>query len=244
MDSGFYSSYTGLASRMQALDVLANNLANVNTSGFKAQQEFYRAVQTGPQANMLTPAGMAVNDFGVLGGARVDLQRGSFQTTGNDTDVALEGDGFLTVQTKAGVRYTRAGNFRLDPQRRLVTAAGDPVLGEQGPVQLPTGNISISEDGTISVDSAIVARLKVVEFAPGTALTPEGNTNFLAPAGAAKAATATRVRQGSLESSNSDPVRSSVQLILLQRTAQMMEKAMSIFHNDFNRVAAEQVAHV
>jgi flagellar basal-body rod protein FlgF/flagellar basal-body rod protein FlgG len=244
MNSGFYSSYVGLASRMQALDVLANNLANVNTSGFKAQHEFYRAFQTGPQGSRVTPAGMAINDFGVLGGARVDMQAGSFQTTGNDTDVALEGDGFLAVQTKAGVRYTRAGNFRLDAQRHLVTAAGEPVLGEQGPVQLPAGKISISEDGTISVDSAIVTRLKVVEFVPGTALTPEGSTNLNVPSGAVKAATATRVRQGSLESSNCDPVRSSVQLILLQRTAQMMEKAMAMFHNDFNKVAAEQLARV
>jgi len=244
MNSGFYSAYTGLASRMQALDVLANNLANAGTIGFKAQHEFYRSFQAGLQRGWATPANLAVNQFGLLGGARVDLQAGSFETTGNDTDAAIEGPGFFTVQTKGGVRYTRSGNFRLDAQRRLVTTAGDAVLGEQGPVQVPAGVLAISEDGTLSVDGAILTRLRVVDFAPGTALTPEGSTYFTAPNGAAKPALDARVRQGTLEASNSDPVRSAVALIELQRNFQMMEKALSIFHNDFNRTAAQELARV
>ena len=244
MNSGFYSAFAGLAARMDALDVVANNLANVNTVGFKAQHEFYRSFAAWLQPSLTTPVNDAVNRFGVLGGARLDLSPSSLEPTGNDTDVALEGSGFFTIQAKNGVRYTRAGNFNLNAKRQLVTTQGDLVLGEQGPVQIPSGQLAISPDGTLSVDGALVAKLKIADFASTTQLTPEGSTYFIAPQNAAKPAIDPQVRQGHLESSNSDAVRSTIALIDVQRTAQLMEKALSIFHNEFNRVAATQIPAV
>jgi flagellar basal-body rod protein FlgF len=245
MDSGFYSAYAGLAARMDALDVVANNLANISTTGFKAQHEFYRSFSSWLQPSLTTPINQAVNQFGILGGASLDLSPGSFAPTGNPTDMSLQDPGFFTIQTKNGLRYTRAGNFGLNAQRQLVTDQGDTVMGEQGPLlrplQIPAGQLSVSPDGTISVDGTLVGKLKITDFAPNTALTMEGHSYFVAPQDSAKPAAEVNVRQGTLESSNSDPVMGAVSLIEVQRTAGLMEKALSIFHNEFNKTAAQQI---
>jgi flagellar basal-body rod protein FlgF/flagellar basal-body rod protein FlgG len=104
--------------------------------------------------------------------------------------------------------------------------------------------LTISQDGTVSVDDAMVAKLKVTEFTKDTPLMPEGNSYFVAPDGAGKTSADPRVRQGALETSNTNPVRAAVSLIDLQRTAQMMEKALSIFHNEFNKTAAQDLPRV
>lgn len=248
MDSGFYSAFAGLASRMDALDVVANNLANISTTGFKGQREFYRSFSAWLQPSLTTPINQAVNQYGVLGGASLDLSVGSFAPTGNDTDLALQDPGFFTIQTKNGLRYTRAGNFSLNTQRQLVTPQGDTVMGEQGPllvpIQIPAGQLSVSPDGTVSVDGTLVGKLKISDFASSTSLTSEGNSYFVAPPDSAQSASNINVRQGSLETSNSDPVKGAVELIEVQRTAGLMEKALSIFHNEFNRVAAQQLSVV
>ena len=246
MDSGFYSAFTGFAARMDALDIIANNLANANTTGFKSHRSFYRSFSAWLQPSLTTPINSAVNQYGVLGGARLDLSAGSFEPTGNETDVAIEGKGFFNIQTQNGIRYTRAGNFSLNAQRQLVTSQGDLVLNDQkptpGPIQIPAGQLTISPDGTVSVEGAIVATLKISDFAPDTTLTAEGSTYFTAPQDSAQPAAEINLRQGSLEASNSDPVPATVALIEIQRTAQLMEKALSIFNNDFDRTAVQQIA--
>src|SRR5271165_2880772 len=114
MDSGFYSAFTGFSSRLDALELVANNLANANTPGFKAQFAFYRSLPAWLQASLSTPLNDAVNRYGVLGGSQTNFSASNLDTTGNPTDVALQGDGFFSVQTQGGLRYTRNGNFRLD----------------------------------------------------------------------------------------------------------------------------------
>jgi len=251
VNSGFYSAYTGFAARLDALDVIANNLANASTSGFKSQREFYRSFSAWLQPSLTTPINQAVNQFGVLGGARLDLSQGTVEPTGNDTDLALEGPGFFTVLTKNGLRYTRDGSFRLDKNRNLITDQGDQVLSEQPnrrdqPIQVPSGKMTISPDGSISVDGALVAKVRVEDFPADTQLTQEGNSYFVAPAAAVagKPPASTTVQQGSLEKSNSDAIRTTVALIDLQRTAQTMERALAIFHNEFNRTAAQDLPKV
>ena len=121
------------------------------------------------------PLNAAVNDYGVLGASRVDLASGSLTSTGNPLDLSIAGAGFLVVQTGQGLAYTRNGGFHLTAEGRLVTAHGDTVLGEQGPINLPNGAVAVSPDGTISVDGAVVANLRVAEFSPTIALEPLGN---------------------------------------------------------------------
>ena len=245
MDSGFYSAYTGFSARLDQLDLLANNLANANTPGYKAQFSFYRSLPAWLQASLSTPMNDAVNRYGILGGGGIDFTPSNLDNTGNPTDLALGGGGFFTVQAKNGVRYTRDGNFQLNSKRQLITSQGDPVLDEVGrPIQLPSGQLTVSQDGNVSIDDAIVAKLKVVDFPAGTPLALEGATYFAAPPNTGKNMVDPNVRQGSLETSNTNPVRAAVSLIDLQRTAQMMEKALSIFHNDFNKTAANDLARV
>jgi flagellar basal-body rod protein FlgF len=257
MDSGFYSTYSGFAARMDELEIVANNLANVNTAGFKSQREFYRSFTASLLAQSPPPLMMTVseavhraaNQFGVLGGTRLDLSQGTLEMTGNDTDVALEGPGFFAVLTKDGVRYTRNGSFRLDKSRNLVTQQGDQVLSEQPqgrppqPIQIPSGTVTISQDGFVSVNGALVAKLRIEDFPPNTALKQEGGA-YLAADGAGKPPVNTTVRQSALETSNSDAIRSTVTLIDLQRTSQIMEKALSIFHNEFNKTAAQDLPRI
>jgi flagellar basal-body rod protein FlgF/flagellar basal-body rod protein FlgG len=244
MDSGFYAACTGLLAKTEALEVAANNVANIGTTGYRAQMEFYRSLTASMNGKSLSPLNQAVNDYGVLGGATVDLKHGEFSKTGNDLDLALEGSGFFVVQTAAGPRYTRNGNFQVNASGRLVTSTGNAVLGDQGPIDLPSGTISISSDGTISHAGVVVANLKLVNFAPSTVLSPEGNSLYQAPVGSEQPADDAQVTQGTLESANQSPMAGAMSLVTLQRTAQLLETALTIFHSTFNNAAAQELPRV
>jgi flagellar basal-body rod protein FlgF/flagellar basal-body rod protein FlgG len=247
VDSGYYAAFTALLAGTQALELAANNLANISTTGYKAQREFYKSLTAtldNSHQRQLSTLNQAINNYGVLGGSRVDVQPGMLERTGNDLDVALEGSGFFVVQTKAGLRYTRNGNFRLDVDGQLVTARGDIVMGDQGPIQIPSGSVSISPDGTISSQGAVVDRLDTVDFAPGTVFVPEGNSTYKAATGSPTPAVDPRVRQGMLEASNMNSITGTIGLIMIQRQTQLFEQALSIFHNDFDKSAAEDLARV
>jgi len=242
MNSGYYAAYTGLAARMEALDLLANNLANANTTGFRGQNEFYRDVTASLSDFPLTPLNRAINDFAVLGGTSLDLRQANLTPTGNNLDLAISGPGFFAVNTPRGVRYTRNGQFHVNTAGQIVTESNDIVLGPSGPIQLPPGQVEISSDGTVSVASAVAGQVRLVEFAPETQLTPEGNSYLLAPAGTEVAAKNSEVTQGMLEAANVDPVHATIRLMILQRHAEQLERTLSIFLNDFNRTAATDLA--
>jgi flagellar basal-body rod protein FlgF/flagellar basal-body rod protein FlgG len=244
MDSGFYAACTGLLSQTDALELTANNLANLNTPGYKGQLEFYRSLDASMAKHHLSPLNQAVNDYGVLGGSAVDLRTGEFQKTGNSLDLAMEGQGFFTVKRPSGIQYTRNGNFHTDAAGNLLTSTGDAVMGDQGPIQLPGGTISISSDGTISQGGAVVASLRLVTFKPGTSLSAQGSSYYTAPAGSEQPADDPRLSQGSLESSNTDPVTGTIGLMTLQRHAQLLEQALSIFHSVFNAAPAQDLSRV
>lgn len=245
MNSGYYAACAGLMAQTQALDLVANNLANLSTAGYRGEQPDFRTVLAGRLLAVGTnPLNRAINDFGVLSGSALDLSPGNLERTGNPLDLAIEGKGFFAVQTPAGVRYTRNGAFQVSPKGQLITASGDPVLGEQGAIVLPPGPVSISADGTISSLGAVAGKLRIVEFAPGASPAAEGNSYYSAPATAVRPSANSSVRQGMLEASNVNPVAATVNLIVVQRQADMMERALSAYYNDINRVAAEDLPHV
>ena len=184
MDSGYYAAFAGLVARMDALDVVANNLANTSTTGFREQNEFYEAVTGNSGVQPLSPLNVAINNYGVLGGANVNLQQGSLQGTGNDLDLGIRGAAFFAIQTPRGIRYTRNGSFHVNAAGQMVTQDGDTVLGTGGPIQVPQGTVEVASDGTVSVNGGVAGQLRLVDFVPGTRLAPEGNTDFVAPAGA------------------------------------------------------------
>jgi flagellar basal-body rod protein FlgF/flagellar basal-body rod protein FlgG len=244
MDSGIYAACAGLVARTQALDLAANNLANTSTTAFRSEQPTFHSALASRGLRTVDSRSAAMNQYSVLGGTRLDLAQGNLESTGNPLDVAIEGSGFLTVKTQSGTEFTRNGNFHLSPDRSLLTEEGDPVLGENGPVQLPDGEVSISSDGTISVGGAVLTKLKIVEFAPGTPINHSGGSYYSAPLAAAVPAAKSSLRQGMLEASNVNSIQAAVGLIALQRNAEMLNRTMTLFHNEFNRLAAEELPRV
>ena len=149
MDSGYYAACAGLRAQTQALEVVANNLANINTGGYRGQQPTFHSLLVNASGAAANPLNRAINNFNVLGGTRLDLSQGNLDRTGNSLDLAIEGSGFFAVQTPAGTLYTRKGNFQVSPNGQLTTSGGDQVLGTEGPITLPSGTITISPDGTL-----------------------------------------------------------------------------------------------
>ena len=257
MDSGFYAACAGLRAQSQALEVSAHNLANLNTAGFRGQQTTFQslvassgtAVPNVSYAVLNNVLNSATNNFGVLEGTHLDMTSGNLVTTGNPLDVAIEGNGFFAIQTAHGTRYTRNGSFQVSSGGQLVTAAGDLVLGnpalkEKGAISVPAGPVSIAPDGTLSVNGAVAGSIQLVQFDAGTKLTSEGGTLIAAPEGSAKAAPQSELKQGALESSNVNPISSVVTLIGVQREAEMLQRCMSLFDTEFNRIAASDLAKV
>jgi flagellar basal-body rod protein FlgF len=244
MDSGYYAACTALVSRTQALDTIANNLANVSTVGFRAEHNQFSSVLTNAGGGSSSALDQAINNFGILGGTSLDGSQGALQKTGNDLDVAIQGSGYFVVQTAGGNVYTRNGSFQVSNKGQLTTAAGDPVLGDAGPLAMVAGPVSISTDGTISSNGAVAGKLKVVKFPAGTTLTSAGGTNYSAPSGTAAPDTDSTVHQGMLESSNVNPVTSMVELITAQRSADTAQRALSMFNNEIDKTATQDLPKV
>ncbi len=245
MDSGYYAAMTGLVARSQALDTAASNLANAQTPGYRAEREYFRSVLLGPDA-LDSQLGHTVNNYGLLGGDTLNMAQGALQQTGNPLDLAIEGQGFFAVQTKNGVRYTRDGGFHRSQEGVLMTAGGEPVLSAAGKaITLPPGDPSVGADGSVSVAGGVVGAVGVFTFPQGTELTPEGANRYVAPAGAkAMQAKDASVHQGAIEAANQDVVQGTMDLIMMQRQAEMMQKALTIFHTEFNKFATEDLPRV
>jgi len=243
MDSGYYAACAGLAAQTQGLELVANNLANLNSAGYKGQKTIFRSLLATSSHNG-NPLNRAVNDFGVLGGSRLDYSSGNLTQTGNALDLAIAGSGFFMLQSGKTQLYSRNGGFHRTEAGDVVTSHGEAVVGEQGLITLPNGAVSVSADGTISVDGAVAAKLRLVEFAPDVELTAQGNATYLAPAEKALPAAASSIRQGMLESSNVSAVESVVQLISVQRNAEMMQRALTLFDSQLNQIAAQDLPRV
>jgi len=243
MDSGFYAACTALMAQSQSLDVVANNLANTSTTGYRTEHSVFRSLLATAGGHPVSNLNRATNNYGILGGSRLDLGQGGLERTGNDLDFGIEGSGFFVVQGAGGRFFTRNGNFHVT-NGQLVTADGDPVMGEGGVIKMVDGPLSVSPDGTISVKGAIAGKIKLVDFKPGTDLQSAGRSYYSAPKDSEIAATASEIRQGTLESSNVNPVAGAVELILVQRYAELAQRALSLFDSQFNKTATEDLPRV
>ena len=181
-----------------------------------------------------------------LGGDKLNLGQGALQQTGNPLDLAVEGEGFFRVQTPNGLRFTRDGGFHRSPNGQLVTAAGEPVLSTTGQaIAVPPGEVSIGANGALSVAGGVVAIVGVFTFPPGTKLTAEGSSRYLVPdetvVSLSKNAS---IHQGAIESANQGSIPGTLNLMLIQREAEMMQKALTVFHTEFNKFATEDLPRV
>jgi len=245
MDSGYYAAMTGLVARTQALDTAAANLANAQTPGYRAEREFFRSVVLGPDAAD-SELGATVNNYGLLGGDRLSMAQGALEPTGNPLDLAIEGQGFFMVQTPNGLRYTRDGSFHRAQNGQLITQADEPVLSAAGqPILIPPGDVTVGADGAVSVAGGVVAQVGVFAFPAGTELTPEGANRYVAPQGTTPtAAPNASIHEGAIEAANQDVVEGSLDLIMMQRQAEMMQRALTVFHTEFNKFATEDLPRI
>lgn len=249
MDSGLYAACAGLRSQSQALEVVAHNLANLNTVGFHGLQATFQSLLAVSHPTVPNVLNLATNNYGVLEGSHMDMTTGNLQSTGNPLDVGIEGGGFFVIQTARGLRYTRNGSFQVSRAGVLVTAAGEPVfgdprLGPKGVINLPAGPVAIASDGTVSVNGAIAGSIRMVEFPYGTKLTPEGETLLAAPEGSAQLARQSTLRQGTLEASNVNSISAVVTMLAVQRQAEMMQRALTLFDTSLNQIASNTLGKV
>lgn len=242
MNSGIYSALSGNIAAMKRLDVLSNNLANVNTPGFKKDrmtfESLLQAAGTAPRAGATDAPVYSETAF------FTDHSRGSVSQTGNTFDLAIDGDGFFVVNTPEGKAYTRQGNFKLDATGRLVTADGYEVSGG-GPIVINGSRVEINARGEILVDGSPVGTLEVVDFPKPYALQKNGSALFTPtdPQAVAQPVQGEPVRQGYLELSNVSAVQEMVQLIETQRFFEMCSKAIKAY-DDMAGKAANEVGKI
>lgn len=243
MNSGLYTAVSGLRAQMEALDVLSNNLANLNTTGYKEEKTFYTLLNTTMEANEAGELGSAINNQPVLAQRMTNLSDGSLQVTQRELDLALTGNGFLTVETPRGVRYTRNGSLALDSKSMLCTTEGFPVLGENGRITLGSGKIDINREGQVSLNGTRVDRLKLAAFDNSVILTREGGS-LLTPQGnpAQPKMADVEVRQGYLEQSNVNPISSVVSMIGIMRQYESIQKSVQVIMNDMNAKSIERIS--
>ena len=243
MDSGLYAACTALMARTDALDTIANNLANSSTGGFRARHTTFSSILAGSGQHLGSMLNVDTNSYGLLGGSRLDMQAGSLEHTGSDLDAGIDGPGFFTVQNKQGTAYTRNGNFQVSSTGQLITTTGDPVMGDGGPITVPSGaKVTISADGTLSANGAIAGKLKLVQFSPTADPQSMGGSYYTAPSTDVVASTESQIRQGVLEGSNVNPIASVIELINAQRTTEGMRHALTMIDSEMDKTAAQDLS--
>jgi len=245
----------GLSRQMvleRQLDVVANNVANVNTNGFKADHQLFEEfLNSGAHEDNFQSSDRRVSYVQDRGTYRDDSQ-GPIQRTGNPLDLAIDGSGFLAVQTAAGERYTRDGNLHLNNTGQLVTGSGDAVLGTGGPIVFqPTDHdITISPDGTVTVveganrADSIRGKLRIVNFADPQTAQKQGDNLYAAVGDAGpQPDTKSTIQQGSIEKSNVNSVSEMSHMVEVTRSYQQIANMLQA-QSDLRKNAIEKLADV
>jgi flagellar basal-body rod protein FlgF len=251
MNSGIYTAYSGLKAQSDALEILSNNLANLNTTAFKEETAFYTFLDPSAGVSQQTEDLNGTINKSIRVGSFVNSAEGSLSATKRDLDIAIEGNGFLVVKTPGGIRYTRNGNLNLNAQSVLVASDGFPVIGESGkPITLgpgkitisENGEVSLSEDGAVSSETTPVDRLKIVSFDDLSALKKEGSSLFISRADRSlEKSSDAKIKSGYLEQSNVNPVSSIVRMVEILRHFEAIQKSINLVMNDINSKAIEKL---
>lgn len=229
MNSGIYGAISGSMAMMNQLDVLANNLANVNTPGFKKDTISFEAVMAasalqGSDGSADTPA-LATGSYAI------DFSAGSVKVTDNTFDIALDGDGFFAINTPQGKAYTRQGNFKMDANSKLVTADGYEVLGGGAPIIINGGSVSFDAKGKIFVEGQEAGSIDVLDFPKPYDLRKIGSALFMPndPDATPQATKDTVVRQGYLEGSNVNALEEMVRMIETTRSSETCQRMIQSY---------------
>lgn len=243
MGIGIYSALSGMKVKLEELEMVAHNLANANTVGFKERDVAFSSVL----AENMKPAGGEEQDtpFVKLEDHSFDLTQGAIFKTGNELDLAIQGDSFFEVQTDQGTFYTKNGSFTRDNTGKLVTQAGQTVMGQGGAIDLGTvGKVEISQSGTITVDGQDRGAIKLVKFADSQMLEAKGGNLFAAkPQAQPTLDESPNVLQGQLENSNTNMMKNIVKLIDISRQYQTYQKVLNT-QSDLDKTSATEIGQV
>lgn len=238
MPGGAYSALSGMQTRLDELDRIAGDLANVGTAGYKMER---KATVVAERAQFTDALQSAVDV--VSGVPKTDFRRGTVSTTGRDLDVAIDGKGFFVVDTPNGPRYTRNGAMTRRSDGVLTTTEGEAVLGTDGPINLGTGAVGIDDNGEVTSGNAVVGRLRIVNFDTESDLARESGARFRAIPGAAPTPMPdARILRGSLEQSNAAVVDLMVKLTEVTRSFESLQRAVSTFNNELDARAITELA--
>jgi flagellar basal-body rod protein FlgG len=247
MNEGIFIAASGALKQERKMEVVANNLANVNNVGFKKDSLVFESMippfksdhSFETSRNILLPASKSNLDVAYVGvsGFATNHDQGALERTDNVLDIGLDGDGLIAVETPAGTRYTRKGNFRLDAQGRLATQNGHLVIGDQGgpiTIDVQGRDITIDINGNISVGNGLEnvaqGKIKIVKFDADAALEKDGDGFFrLTDPKKTEQPSAAQVRQGFLEQSNVNSVEEMTRMIATLRAFEAYQKVIQAF---------------
>ncbi|OPY85175.1 MAG: Flagellar basal-body rod protein FlgG [Smithella sp. PtaU1.Bin162] len=220
------------------LDLAANNLANVSTPGFKSEHLFYATAAINDQEK---DKRNTVNTLNFQETKRIDFSQGQLGKTGNKLDMAIEGEGFFTIQQKEGISYTRNGSFAVNKNNELVTKKGLAVLGESGPIKVSGTSVEVASDGTVIVDGVNSGKLKITDFKEPDKLVRVNESQYIdkGNAGAMKAEKY-RVENGCLESSNASAVKEMVDMMDIHRTFETYQKIILTL-TDLDKISVSRI---
>lgn len=255
MISGLYTAASGLIAQLQQQDVIANNMANVNTTGYKKDTALYvpfpemflyrindaKVQIPGGTADAYIPIGMIGKGVQLrVDGIRPDIiTEGSYIETGNKLNVAIKGNGMFVVMTPQGIRYTRDGSFSLDSEGALVTQDGFPVLGQRGIITIDGKDVNIDEVGRVFVDNNEIDTLRIAIFSKDDVLRKQGNNLFYMVNGNLLPEDSyvdyVKIKQGYLESSNVNVIREMVDMITAYRAYEAAQKAIQSHDQTLNK---------
>ncbi len=233
MSGAIYMSAAGAMAYEKRMQVISNNLANINTSGFKKDKGHFQIIDS-PDSIKEDLGKNSISKekqqppLWLQFETKTDFSAGPLKHTGNPLDLALEGDGFFCIKTEQGTQYTRNGNFSLDQDGTLVTMDGLSVLGEGGPINIEGNTFTVDIKGNISVDGSQIDTIKIVGFQNPDALKKTGNSLFaIADKNAVESKVEfTGVSQGFIELSNVNAIRMMTEMIEVLRGYESYQKAI------------------
>ena len=240
MIKGIYNTAASMIPRVRKQEVIANNLANAETAGFKKDSMFLRVFKNEQNLKGLKNLQGPSWEVRMIDKLYIDQTEGALEATGRDLDLAIQGDGFFVLQTPNGEAYTRNGAFTVGPDGTLVSADGFPVLSEGGPITLTDEKVSIGSDGMITMGTTSIGRLRIVGFDESTELSKVSGTIFTAPLNAAPTPpVSATLRQGYLEKSNVDVMREMVEMIDSYRMFETGQKMIQIQDESLSKAVNE-----
>jgi flagellar basal-body rod protein FlgF len=236
LPGSYYIAVTGMRARLDSLDRLAGDIANVSTAGYKAERQTTEQADRPDFGDALKSAIDVTN-----GDTRIDFRPGGIAPTGRDLDLAIEGKGFFELDTPSGPRYTRDGRFMRRADGLLTTMDGDAVRGTAGPITVPKGPLTVDPDGAIRSDGNVVGSIKVVDFATPDTLVKEGAYRFRNEGPAPNQTKSAEVRGGALEQSNVSSIDRVVELTSVLRSFEALQKAVTLLANDVDGRAISEL---